>query len=618
MDEIKVKKRDWVKNAAIIFLAVMLALTFFSNTIMNRSLPEVATQAVTSGQITSKVRGTGTVTANGNYTVTLDQTREIASVKVKVGDTVKAGQVLFTLSASDSDELISAREAVDSAGDAYQKQLIEAAKNSGDVTVTRAREALEDAKTNFAACVYVTAAQVAAAKQDYNTRIAVTNSLEAEYNKAKAALDNAGGWTEPSGSGDYSTVESAAAALSDAQTTLSAAKIQYNDKYTVLENIAKARAASNNYGLAANMKAAYEEYSAYLDSDGEPLATGDKVPDKAPDKDVSNPSDYKMGEMAQAYAAITTAQSKVNSAQNAYNSAQNAYSNSVSSSTSGNYSLKVASDKANIAYQAAKVDSDTAKGILDNLTSNKTDYDTAKQAVYDKEDALTTALAGVQTSSLDLNTAKRALARAQEKLADVAKGAAAADIKAQVDGVMKTVDAVAGKKYDAAATLATIELPEQGYTVSFSVTNDQARKVHSGDEAEITNYGSDSVQATLQSIKPDPQNAQTNKLLVFNITGDVEPGATLTISVGEKSAQYDAIVPNSSIRSDANGDFVLVVMSKSSPLGNRYIATRVDIEKVASDETNTAVSGGLNYGDYVITTSSKPINDKDYVKLADS
>jgi len=615
MDEIKVKKRDWVKNAAIIFLAVMLALTFFSNTIMNRSLPEVATQAVTSGQITSKVRGTGTVTANGNYTVTLDQTREIASVKVKVGDTVKAGQVLFTLSASDSDELISAREAVDSAGDAYQKQLIEAAKNSGDVTVTRAREALEDAKTNFAACVYVTAAQVAAAKQDYNTRIAVTNSLEAEYNKAKAALDNAGGWTEPSGSGDYSTVESAAAALSDAQTTLSAARIQYNDKYTVFENIAKERMAGtgSGYSLDANKKALYEEYSTYLDSTGAP-ASNDTVPTGTS----ADPKNYKMGEMAQAYAAITTAQSKVNSAQNAYNSAQNAYSNSVSSSTSGNYSLKVASDKANIAYQAAKVDSDTAKGILDNLTSNKTDYDTAKQAVYDKEDALTTALAGVQTSSLDLNTAKRALARAQEKLADVAKGAAAADIKAQVDGVMKTVDAVAGKKYDAAATLATIELPEQGYTVSFSVTNDQARKVHSGDEAEITNYGSDSVQATLQSIKPDPQNAQTNKLLVFNITGDVEPGATLTISVGEKSAQYDAIVPNSSIRSDANGDFVLVVMSKSSPLGNRYIATRMDIEKVASDETNTAVSGGLNYGDYVITTSSKPINDKDYVKLADS
>ena len=37
-------RRDWVKNAIIIFLAVLLVLTFFSNTIMNYSLPEVAAQ----------------------------------------------------------------------------------------------------------------------------------------------------------------------------------------------------------------------------------------------------------------------------------------------------------------------------------------------------------------------------------------------------------------------------------------------------------------------------------------------------------------------------------------------------------------------------------------------
>ena len=93
--EMKVKKRDWVKNAAIIFLAVMLALTFFSNTIMNRSLPEVAAQNVISGEITSKVRGTGNVTANQSYEVTLPQTREIKTVRVKQGDEVKEGDILF-------------------------------------------------------------------------------------------------------------------------------------------------------------------------------------------------------------------------------------------------------------------------------------------------------------------------------------------------------------------------------------------------------------------------------------------------------------------------------------------------------------------------------------------
>ena len=37
-----------------------------------------------------------------------------------------------------------------------------------------------------------------------------------------------------------------------------------------------------------------------------------------------------------------------------------------------------------------------------------------------------------------------------------------------------------------------------------------------------------------------------------------------------------------------------------------------------SDDTNTAVNGGVNAYDYVITTSSKPIKDKDLVRLAES
>ena len=67
MTEQKVKNRGWVKNVAIIFLAVMLVLTFFSNTIMNASLPEAAVQYVQSGAITTQIRGNGTITAKETY-----------------------------------------------------------------------------------------------------------------------------------------------------------------------------------------------------------------------------------------------------------------------------------------------------------------------------------------------------------------------------------------------------------------------------------------------------------------------------------------------------------------------------------------------------------------------
>ena len=57
MNEKSSKRREWVKSAAIVFLSVLLVLTFFSQTIMNRSLPEVATKFVQNGTITSKIRG---------------------------------------------------------------------------------------------------------------------------------------------------------------------------------------------------------------------------------------------------------------------------------------------------------------------------------------------------------------------------------------------------------------------------------------------------------------------------------------------------------------------------------------------------------------------------------
>ena len=104
------KNRDWVKNAAIIFLTVILVLTFFSNTIMNRSLPEVATQEVTSGSIVARVRGTGTVTANSNTQVKMEKTRVIRSVLVKVGQQVEAGDVLFTLGEGSSEDIEAAED----------------------------------------------------------------------------------------------------------------------------------------------------------------------------------------------------------------------------------------------------------------------------------------------------------------------------------------------------------------------------------------------------------------------------------------------------------------------------------------------------------------------------
>ena len=167
----------------------------------------------------------------------------------------------------------------------------------------------------------------------------------------------------------------------------------------------------------------------------------------------------------------------------------------------------------------------------------------------------------------------------------------------------------------------TIEVPDRGYTVSMNVTNEQAQKVTIGDAAEISTgyWGGSDLQGKLVGIRNDSQNPQNNgKLLVFDVTGsDITSGTQVSVSIGQRSQNYDTIVPNSALRSDSNGSFVLVIVAKSSPLGNRFVATRVDVTELAKDDVNTAVSGGLSAYDMVLTTATKPVEDGMLVRLPD-
>ena len=118
-----------------------------------------------------------------------------------------------------------------------------------------------------------------------------------------------------------------------------------------------------------------------------------------------------------------------------------------------------------------------------------------------------------------------------------------------MSGRVESVECAPGQTVSPEQVLCSIEVPDMGYSLSFSVTNDQARRLRIGDSASVNNYywGREII-ATITSIKTDPKNPQGGKILEFDITGDVNAGSELTVSIGQKSASYDLIVPNSSIR----------------------------------------------------------------------
>ena len=284
-------------------------------------------------------------------------------------------------------------------------------------------------------------------------------------------------------------------------------------------------------------------------------------------------------------------------------------------------------------YDAAKAKYDTIARQQEDIDYKLIPYRDALDAAYEEYDKTYNTYSDA-LSSLEYTQAQneKTLAAAQIDLASLAdqishqqekiKSLAGEDdntVTANVSGKIDTIDCTAGDTVTKDSLMCTIEVPDMGHTVSFSVTNDQAQRLRTGDTATVSNYyWGNTITATLTNIRTDPKNPQTNKLLTFDLEGDVTTGSELTLSVGQKSANYDTIVPNSAIRTDNNGSFVLAISQKSSPLGNRYIAKRVSIEVLASDDNNSAVVADLGNGDYVITTGSGPIKNGDQVRMADS
>ena len=252
---------------------------------------------------------------------------------------------------------------------------------------------------------------------------------------------------------------------------------------------------------------------------------------------------------------------------------------------------------------------------IDKLTKASSAADTVKSTKQALEDLVFKQNLG-DSSSVDMEASKKAIERKQAEVDKLRENADELEVKSSVSGTIASINASAGKSIGGEEQpLATINVTDRGFTVKIDVTNDQAKKVKTGDTAELVNFWGGDAVATLDQIT----SSQTagNRTLVFTLTGDIQAGQNVTLSIGQKSANYDALIPLSGLREDSNGKFVYVLESKSSPLGSRYIATRVTVQELARDDKSAAVSG-ISSGDFIITTSNKPVEAGKQVRLADN
>lgn len=531
MKKLEGNRKDWIKNILIVFLVVLLLLTFFSNTIMNYSLAEVSSTYITSGSISTAIRGSGTIQSVDPYNVTISEGRKVESVKVRRGDIVSKGDVLFVLEEGESTEVADAKKAYQTLLEQYQTAIIDnqissavvtAAENHDEDLLAQKMSELEgrtetlkqkkDALDSIDAQISVTGATVVDVRAEEaqleaaNTALAAEQDKLTKYNELQTKVDSL---------------------ISEAQVTEDEAK-----KWELINQAVAVGNERDELGDKAAMEANIKSYQKQIESINKTIE--DK---KAEPSDISAELAYKRAVAA-----------------NEYNEAKNSYD--VLSGEIKNQRM--------------------LQELLDQIADAKNKYEV------------------LETKNIGT------------------------EVTAPVSGTITAVNVVAGEKVDKDEVLATIQLSGKDYTLEMSVTKEQAARIKVGDVGQAANswYYND-MTLTVSAIKNDTSNPSSgNRIVVFTVTGsDINVGQSVTVSVGDKSASYDMIVPNTAIREDKNGTYILVITSKSTPLGNRYTATRVDVTKLASDDTNTAISCGLQGYESVITTATKPVSAGDLVRL---
>ena len=758
------KRKDKIKNIAIIFLVIMLLLTFFSNTIMNYSLAEVETAYAESGTLTTKIRGEGYVEAREPVDVSCKKEREILKILVKEGDKVKKGQVLFVLAGeSSADALNQAKSDLMTLNHEYAKSLLEMpvpgyASDSLEIKyakkdLARALKDIEDAKkenikkkelyaklkekAGNAKEAMLEKADEVAEKTDEISQIDIElESLENE--KAELGGENDGNLQELNAAvtsakreaedaedkvkqyGDSSTattieeeLKAKKKELKDLQRELSDLTASLNESMTegaddTITSLnrkirdckaeisdlhsqaadANANISELNYLYSSaddetreqywqQLASAKQEYNSInkqieakereLDDLEEDLEIAKKnaavtvnkkvgqirkdISEKEEDisevqnqiNSLENEKSLAEGKKAQletAEAELYNAQKKLKEAQRQLEDAQSALKteNSAKLRQIEDNIKKLKGQKSRLSSQKTKLESlyaqlqadyEAAKAKVDSYQkADDSAADTLNQTVQEKRKALETLYVNlakekkddklkIQMASLDNEQKAETIQKKKNEISRLKKKRKNLKIRAKLAGTISDITAKTGENTAPGNSLLHIQPGGRGYQISIPVTMEQSKLVKRGDNATVLNILDDDIKVILSNIKTDTQNPSAGKTLVFNISGgDIENGTSLSISVGEKKANYDYIVPTSAIREDSDGKFVLVIQEKTSPVGNRYIAVREEVKVLAQNETQSAVSAGFDNYSNIITTASKAVEKGDYVRLA--
>ena len=584
------KSRRWVVRAMISFVAILALLTFFSNTIMNMTIPKVMGAYAVRGNLSSTNSATGIVEANDKTNINSIGGRTVDKVEVSYLDYVYAGDVLYTLKEVEDQssleelqdqltELTRARDyAARTPAETTDYVTLQEAINTAEDTLSQARATLE-------------------AAQDKDETIEAANDIISENSTLAITLA-----AEVQSASD--TVESLSAEISRLESEITTREQEIGilvdlgvptPTPTPVPGIASASPAQKRADGDADTTDPTDET--------DPTTTTEPTTSPEP---TDNPSTERIGELQEEIAdreeQIDELEEQLEDAQDRLNSASASLAEVNAAIAEAEAALEAADALPSVSSAQSAVNLAQA-----SVTNARTTYNNTQ---------ITDAIAADKAAD-EQNDRIEDIAELEEKIEELEEKMTLTEVVAPTSGYVYNITIQDGDVMEDDKTVVMYIVPDTStYSVTFKFDTTVAQTMDIGQSLTVDKYWVDD--CIITNIKPDSENPRDSREVKCSIQAMwAWPGESLTATADKSNADYEHVIASSAIIEDNGGTFVYVIQESTSPLGDKYVVKRVKVDIEDTDGALTAISGEGLDGNMIVIRSEEPLQDGDRVRLED-
>ena len=575
-------RRTRVVKAMIAFVVILALLTFFSNTIMNLTIPKVMGTYASRGNLSYSNSAKGNITVENHTEVKGLDGRTVDQVMVTNYDSVEKGDTILTLkSIEESEDIQTKKDRLKTLE--REAEYEERGSSTTDFTsyydsINLAKATLSDAEDTLDMVLNRDDVE-AENKKIIDEESAKAVSLEASVNAAAKTVEDI--------KKDIAAIDASIAPLKSQIDVYVALGTPTPTPTPVPGTEETEPEPSLPEGVTPTPTPVPNLDPDGLDKDS-PTYEMDKLLLKISQyeeqkKNLESQLEAAQQRLDEASAELAECQGKIQDAKNAI-----AALSTLPSEASARNAVTSAQNAVNSAQ----------KSLSDAMTQAGISEDKARDLAEDRDEEI---------------------AKLKKDIAELEKQAKITAITAPVDGYIYNIAVSSGDTLTA-KTLVTYIIPktDRVCSVSFTFTSQAAQNIWVGMSLEVTSGFING--CTVTSIKPDPNNPRGYKIVKCMVDGnDAWPDEEITVNAGRGNDNYKCVVPSSAVSKDNNGAFVYVIVGSSTPLGDKYNVKRVDVTVEATDGSASAIKGeGLDkYDVMIVVRSEKPLEDGQRVRLED-